>query len=145
MNSLRRRLKQLEKEEDNEYRIECVHESSFEWRDANRAIDLAENTGMRWVPGHEACEAVQQMYGTPSDLCVRGDKVSFDPDTIPPSSDDYLNEIQRINKAAALLESKFGDKFVIKGASGYNKQFCQFRGGGEIFILIEPNLWQPLY
>ena len=94
------------------------------------------------VPGHEACKAVQQMYGTSSDLCVRGDKVSFDPDAIPSSSDDY---IQRMNKAAALLESKFGDKFVIKGASGYNKQFCQFRGGGEIFILIEPNLWQPLY
>ena len=46
------------------------------------------------VAGHEACEAVQQMYGTSSDLCVRGDKVSFDPDAIPPSSDDYLNEIR---------------------------------------------------
>ena len=31
MNSLHQRLKQLEKKEDDEYRIECVHEPLFEW------------------------------------------------------------------------------------------------------------------
>ena len=31
MNSLCRRSKQLEKKEDDDYRIECVHEPSFEW------------------------------------------------------------------------------------------------------------------
>ena len=50
MNSLRRRLKQLEKKDDDEYRIECVHEPSFEWGDAYRAIDMAENTGTRCHP-----------------------------------------------------------------------------------------------
>ena len=34
------------------------------------------------------------MYGTSSDLFMRGDNVSFDPDAIPSSSDDYLNEHQ---------------------------------------------------
>ena len=42
VNSLRQRLKQLEKKEDDEYRIECVHEPSFEWGDAYRVIDLLE-------------------------------------------------------------------------------------------------------
>ena len=81
------------------------------------------------------------MYGTSSDLFMRGDDVSFDPDAIPPSSDDYLNEHQRTTKAIAILESKFGDRFVIKHGSGNSEQFCQFRGGGGIFIF---NRTQPL-
>ena len=51
MNSLCRRLKQQEKKDGNEYRIatrkkdgeeyrtECIHEPSFDWGDAYRAID----------------------------------------------------------------------------------------------------------
>ena len=42
MNSLHRRLKQKEKKNGNEYRIECIHEPSFEWGNAYRAIDLPE-------------------------------------------------------------------------------------------------------
>ena len=70
------------------------------------------------------------MYGTLSDLFMRGDNVSFDPD-----------EHQRTTKAIAILESKFGDRFVIKHGSGNSEQFCQFRGGGGIFIF---NRTQPL-
>ena len=52
MNSLRRRLKQQEKKDSDEYKIaakkkdgeeyrtECIHEPSFDWGDAYRAIDL---------------------------------------------------------------------------------------------------------
>ena len=50
MNSLRRRLKQQEKKDGDEYRIQCIHEPSFDWGIAYRAIDLAENTGTRDHP-----------------------------------------------------------------------------------------------
>ena len=44
-------------------------------------------------------------------------------------------------KAIVILERKFGDRFVIKHESGNSEQFCQFRGGGDIFIF---NRTQPL-
>ena len=40
-----------------------------------------------------------------------------------------------MNKVTTVLERKFGDKFIAKSGSSYNKRYCQFRGGGDIFIL----------
>ena len=54
--------------------------------------------------------------------------VTFDPDAVPPPSSEHLNEIQRMNKVTTALESKFGDKFIIKSKLSFNKH-CQFKGG----------------
>lgn len=74
-------------------------------------------------------------FGISSGLCMTGNDVKFDPDAVLPPWFEYLSETQRTNKVTTVLERKFGDKFVIKSGSGYNKRFCQFRGGGDIFIL----------
>ena len=74
-------------------------------------------------------------FGISSELCMIGNDVVSDPDAVPPPSSEHLNKIQRINKVTTALENKFGDKFIIKSESSFNKRHCQFRGGGDIFIL----------
>ena len=74
-------------------------------------------------------------FGISSDLCMTGNDVKFDLEVVLPPWFEYLSETQRTNKVTTVLERKFVDKFVIKSGFSYNKRYCQFRGGEDIFIL----------